>query len=115
MRDEEIHIGDVLRIRQWDDMVDEFGIDTDGDIRFHIWTGIDPIPVFFYSTLKYLCGQTFTIDKITSIFDVYFYCSKENIERSNVGRWRITADMLEPFEEDELETATDEDIKALLR
>lgn len=115
MRDEEIHIGDVLRIRQWDDMVDEFGIDTDGDIRFYIWTGIDSIPVFFYSTLKYLCGQTFTIDKITSIFDCYFYCSKENIERSNVGRWRITADMLEPFEEDELETATDEDIKALLR
>lgn len=113
MRDEEIHIGDVLRIRQWDDMVDEFGIDTDGDIRFYIWTGIDSIPVFFYSTLKYLCGQTFTIDKIKSISDGYFYYSKENIEHA--GRWIITADMLEPFEEDELETATDEDIKALLR
>lgn len=47
------------------------------------------------------------------MYDGYFYCSKENIERRNVGRWIITADMLEPFEEDELEIATDEDIKAL--
>lgn len=26
MRDEEIHIGDVLRIREWDDMTNEFGM-----------------------------------------------------------------------------------------
>ena len=32
MRDEDIHIGDVLRIRQWCDLVDEFGLDEDGKI-----------------------------------------------------------------------------------
>lgn len=32
MRDEEIREGDVVRVRQWNDMANEFEIDDDGDI-----------------------------------------------------------------------------------
>ena len=115
MRDEDIHIGDVLRIRQWDDMVDEFKQDIDGDLRFNIGVGSDPIPVFFPPQLKYLCGQTFTVNQIKSANGGYFYSLQENVEysRDRGDRYIIVADMLEPFEEDELEIATDEDIKAL--
>ena len=114
MRDEDIHIGDVLRIRQWDDMVDEFKQDIDGYLRFNIGVSSDPIPVFFPPQLKYLCGKTFTVNKIKSVGGGYFYSSKENVERRDrVGRYVIVADMLEPLEEKELEIATDEDIKAL--
>ena len=47
MKDEDIHIGDVLRIRQWDDMVDEFGVKPSGDIGC---SGV------FVKNMKCLCG-----------------------------------------------------------
>ena len=115
MRDEDIHIGDVLRIRQWCDLVDEFGLDEDGKIKFYIGSGYDSIPFWFSPNQRYLCGQTFTVNQIKSANGGYFYSSQENVEHSRDcgDRYIIVADMLEPFEEDELEIATDEDIKAL--
>ena len=32
MRDEEIREGDVVRVRQWNDMANEFGVYNDGNI-----------------------------------------------------------------------------------
>ena len=115
MRDEDIHIGDVLRIRRWCDLGDELGLDENGKIKFYIGSGYDSIPFWFSPNQRYLCGQTFTVNQIKSANGGYFYSSQENVERSRDRRDRyiIVADMLEPFEEDELEIATDEDIKAL--
>lgn len=33
MRDEDVHIGDTVRVRQWDDMKNEFGTDQNGNIN----------------------------------------------------------------------------------
>lgn len=41
-------VGDKVRIRQWDDMVREFGVDGDGDIK---------TSVSFVRSMKSLCGK----------------------------------------------------------
>lgn len=104
MKDEDIHIGDVLRIRQWDDMVDEFGLKPSGDI------GCGGV---FVKNMKCLCGKQFTVSSV----EYGNYRSDERVERI-IGQcrkmWRITADMLEPLEEDFLEDTTDEELIKLL-
>lgn len=85
MRFEDIHIGDRLRIRQWDDMAREFGLTGTGHINC----------IFsFNSKMRPLCGREFTVSDITLGGG---FVSKEGIEyeRDN-GRWSISADMLEP-------------------
>ena len=93
MRKEHIHIGDVLRIREWDDMVEEFGYEFgDGD-------DIDCDKVFT-SKMAYLCGQKFTVRGIS---DHDGFLSEEDVELSvdsPLGTWVISADMLEPYVEE---------------
>ena len=48
--------GDKVRIRQWEDMEKEFGLDDDGDIDCHY---------SFTKEMKNLCGLTATVDYIT--------------------------------------------------
>lgn len=68
MRDEEIHSGDVLRFRSWDD-IQENGA------------------YAFVSGMKYLCGQIVHIIKDDDILSTV-----EGVE----GNWAITPDMFEP-------------------
>lgn len=73
------NVGDVLRVRQWDDMVEEFGV-----------SGKDiPCEGVFVSEMKYMCGKIFTVAEIC----YGNYHSKEGFESG----WAITDDMLEPF------------------
>lgn len=44
----EIEVGDRVRIREWDDMAKEFGIDEDGDIKTQY---------FFMKDMKKYCGK----------------------------------------------------------
>ncbi len=46
--------GDRIRIRQWDDMEKEFGLDSDGDI--YVGDGSS-----FIQDMKHLCGREATI------------------------------------------------------
>lgn len=48
-------VGDRVLIRQWDDMVKEFGLDKDGDIV------CSPFP--FIADMKVYCGQVLTISE----------------------------------------------------
>lgn len=41
-------VGELVRIRQWDDMEKEFGLDADGDIK---------TCVSFVTSMKHLCGK----------------------------------------------------------
>lgn len=75
-------VGDVLRVRQWDDMAAEFGLDGLG--------GINCKYCKFAPEMRYMCGQTFTVSSITPNRK---YHSKEGIE----DFWLITEDMLEPY------------------
>lgn len=60
MRLEDIRVGDVLRIRDWDDMALEFG-EKDGNQGKIILTYL----ACFITPMKYLCGRTFTVSDIS--------------------------------------------------
>ena len=49
MRIEDVEVGKEYRIRQWEDMANEFGIDTQGNIKCEF---------SFVKKMKELCGKT---------------------------------------------------------
>ena len=71
MREEDIHIGDKLRIRQWDDMELEFGLYDTGSIKCRL---------SFTEDMRYLCGRPFTIKAKEAKYGCYNYLSKESEE-----------------------------------
>ena len=74
MRDEDIHIGDVLRIRQWDDMAKEFGVNDYGSI---------PCRCAFTEDMCYLCGEKFTVSGFYNDYGEIIY---GNVKKSAVGK-----------------------------
>lgn len=79
----DIHIGDVLQVREWDDMAEEYGMDEDEIL----------VPNIFIKNMCYLCGQTFTVSSIDEYGGIH---SAERIE----GLYNISAEMLQlPFPE----------------
>ena len=102
MRDGEIRLYDVLRVRQWDDMAEEFGM------RFGA-ISVSP-NTDFNSTMRYMCGSVFTVAAILPEpeSDDCYYRSFEGVENDRDGydHWYITAGMLEPYhneDEDDIE------------
>lgn len=93
MKYRDIHVGDVLRIRRWEDMEAEFGLDDDGEIN---------CPFKFTKNMLPMCGQKFTVMK-RDLRERFF--SEEGVEKVNLSQWRdywnISADMLEPWEDEE--------------
>ena len=76
-------VGELVRIRQWDDMEKEFGLDADGDIKTY---------VVFVSSMKPLCGKYAEITKISDDGKVelrFFNCEKEEV------CWAFHTDMIE--------------------
>lgn len=98
MKLEDIRVGDELRIRQWDDMVDEFGIDYFGAI---------PVRLGFNKSMAYMCGEKFTVSAI----DGYCLSSIEKIEykSDDTDYWYISADMLEPIMDELPDFEVDQD------
>ena len=106
MRDSDIHVGDVLKVRLWEDMSHEYVIDEYGNV-------IIPNEYSFIRAMKHLCGKALTVKekRVTSKGCMRYY-SIENIEEfDGECAWVITAGMLEPFEDetDEFDVASDED------
>lgn len=87
MREEEIRVGDRLRIREWDDMADEFGI-RNGEIQ---------CDATFVQGMKRLCGMPFTVKDIR---DTDRHYRKYRSEEAGFFGWIIKAHMLEPIEEE---------------
>ena len=92
MKPEDIKIGDRLRVREWEDMAEEFGAVGD-EIACDLT---------FTQSMRYMCGMPFTVEEISS--DSRRFFSKEGIEWC----WNITSDMLEPLEIDD-KPETDDD------
>lgn len=95
MKGEDIKIGDILRIRQWDDMLSEFSLTMRGSIK-----GKNNV---FSENMRYLCGQTFTVSSITTSLtpDCLNYHSIEGLEYTRDDEcgheWFICDWMLEPY------------------
>lgn len=80
------NVGDTVRIRQWDDMEREFGLDLDGCIDCQHT---------FISDMKDLCGLTFQI--------------ADEVNNGTIGRIRgftISEDMVELVKEEQLDADT---------
>ena len=110
MKDEDIHVGDVLRIRSFEDMKSEFGVGQDGYIHggYGAWFGDE---------MEALCGNVFTVSELNDGgYGSIEYRSVEGVENCDDGaHWGICAWMLEPYEEDtEWEVADDNQVALLL-
>lgn len=111
MKEKDIHVGDILRIRSYEDMVEEYGCDSYGIIYSDGFC--------FSDVMRELCGRQFTVSEIGHDEWVpgTFFLSKEGIEcygDDDGWHWYISAWMLEPYEDEEdLECATDDEIMLL--
>lgn len=85
MRLDDIHVGDLLRVRSWEDMLYEFG-SGNGDVigcRFG-----------FPTEMQHLCGKVF---EVGSIADQEIMPSDMSmLLKYNRTYWHLSADMLEP-------------------
>lgn len=92
-------VGDLVRIRQWDDMAREFGLNEYGSIKCDF---------SFIEAMKHLCGVSFII---TSIENRKVYGLREaNVTPSN---FNISFDMIELFDEDYGDDDVDSDTELL--
>ena len=89
-------VGDIVRIREWDDMEDEFGVGSNGEIMCN---GI------FTSSMRDLCGLKFQIASIDDIrkfksgrYGYIVHFEKKEKLRTSGRIWTpmITNEMLEP-------------------
>lgn len=96
----EFKVGDICRIREWDDMFAEFGGDNECiDCDFS-----------FTSGMKYLCGKTFTIAEMYARDSGTLCVSKERVEDG----YSISTDMLELLTSVDCPTFEAADIDTLL-
>ena len=66
--------GDKVKIRQWDDMALEFGVDDDGDIQ---------MPVYFIKEMEQFCGKIVTIKSLNvSLDEEEYYEIMEDTEQA---------------------------------
>ena len=107
MLDGEIHIGDVLQVREWDEMLEDGVLDAGGDIRIEA----DGIKQCFPKCMRYMCGKQFTVKKILDGGRAFLYTAYEN---ETHGAYAAYAAMLKPIDEEELDVFDDEQIKLLL-
>lgn len=100
MRPEEIRIGTTYRIREWDDLAAEFGVD---QMPNGLLLANTPVPL--PDTYWWICGSPFTVKRLErcgpgAYFGTVFCRSEEQIEVLEVdGIWirsiYITPEMLE--------------------
>lgn len=79
-------VGDRVKIRQWDDMEKEFGLNDFGSIK---------CACGFVDNMKSLCGRTATIKEIDGV-DIELKFDDE----SGDTFWSYSTDMIEPIEEE---------------
>lgn len=89
-------VGDIVQIRQWDDMVKEFGVNHYGVIRCN--------NCGFVKEMKKYCGQKLQIRAIQKFDDIYYYLNA-------AGVWTFTSEMFEKGDLSMLITRRQECIK----
>lgn len=80
----EFKVGQKVKIRKWDDMVSEYGVDGLGDIA---------CDGTFVKGMKPLCGLIFTISEIN---DTHVYFKKDPAYNNMYTNWEFSTDMIEP-------------------
>lgn len=81
-------VGEKVRIRQWDDMAEQYGFD---DVS--ILCGAS-----FMNDMKYLCGKEFTVTAVSKIGGKNRYGDKYCLVSGCTTRYTISSDMIEPID-----------------
>lgn len=81
-------VGEKVRICQWDDMADKFGVDAIG-----ILCGAS-----FVNDMKYLCGKEFTVTAVSNIGRKNRYGDEYCLVSGCTTRYTISSDMIEPID-----------------
>ena len=88
MRDEDIHIGDVLYIKEWDELIKEGHLNSDGNIEFTFDSTEHTRTVILLKDLFIdKCGSQFTVKSVIQNLSEYFMNQRKivNIEHSQYG------------------------------
>lgn len=105
MEEKDIHIGDVLYVRDWEDLLQDGYLNTDGGIEF---TGSSNTrTVTFDAWKRCLCGKKFTVKSVHERDFGALYGSIEHGDRGMYAIWLTPNDSA-------FETATDAEIRLLL-
>lgn len=81
-------VGEKVRIRQWDDMAEQYGFD---DVS--ILCGAS-----FVNEMKYLCGKEFTVTAVSKIGRKNRYGDEYCLVSGCTARYTISSDMIEPID-----------------
>lgn len=66
-------VGSVVQVRQWDDMVKEFKLDEEGNIKIkRNFYSDEPIYLYFSKEMKPICGKEITLTGIDKEYEGYF-------------------------------------------
>lgn len=102
VKDKDIHIGDIVRVRQWDDMLNEFGVDEHKKIKSL---------ARFSEQCKYLCGRQLTVMNIVGVgLETRYFAIVDGEDNCT---YVFSSDELEPLFDEDCEVANDEEIKLL--
>lgn len=106
---EDIHVGDRVRIREWDDMAAEYIVKAEDKII------VPPSGICFVLDMKKYCGKEATIAKIiTSLTGKYARIWFENYD-CDWDRWTFTNEMIELIDDTPPYEITDEEFFGLLK
>lgn len=89
MKIQDIYVGERVRFREWEDMENEFGLKTSGNIAC-CYT--------FTKEMKHLCGDTFFIKGIDSV-GIIKLSDEFGVDTGVNNRYLVSADMLEDAED----------------
>lgn len=105
MQDEEIYVGGTFRVRDWNDLVREYGVDKHGNLNRN---------PYFIPPPKAICGMQFTVTefKMTHTGKVYAY---QGLIEGIAFPFLVKASMLEPLIDEEWDVATDDEINELFQ
>lgn len=85
----EFKVGDKVRVRQWDDMVEEFGINEGGSINC-LWHFVDGMKKFC-SEIATIIGFDYAPNNRDRVY------LRFNNEKLNENDWAFSTDMIEPY------------------
>ena len=105
---EDIHIGDRVRIREWDDMAAEYIVEEGRRIA-------PPSGICFVLGMKKYCGKEATISKIlVSWARKYAQVMFESEDTEYWGNWTFTNEMIELIDDTPPYEITDEEFFKIL-
>ena len=91
-------VGDCVRIREFEDMAEQYGVDCDGDISIPNSGGC-----YFYHDMKHYCGMDFVISDYDSpLVYGHNYRDKDGYDEHITPHMLTQAEPEKPYDQEEI-------------